>query len=414
MGQVVHPIHSSYGETGECGFEKKWEPSGLLEAANLPTQKDANDNAHRDHTGLVLGLWGTRPDDDMHDWRMRSTTLEVLQEPVVQAGIGAGVTVAVSILCALACGLMPLLCAVCPALAVGAAGAVLDEINSVDASDFEHGEFSGLGHHIDVKGPASLHVFDDRRGKYAPGSGPTGVPDALETLLMVLFDLLGFHVNHTTSQGPKNYEILGGGDAHPDSVNRTTADWETPIAIDAPFTPLDNLGKWGWDGFKAGPSPAATRRFGWPLHALGDATSPMHALGTTGHGHRPYEDVVDDKFHELVGSSDNAVSASTIQTVIQRGLVWRKAIQQWRAQNAQPQDVPIRDLVTAIAVQTRSKGQAVPGLYQPAASLQDQFGSSALAQAFYDTPAIADYQRDTVMDAIALKLAVLVSLGEVL
>jgi hypothetical protein len=140
----------------------------------------------------------------------------------------------------------------------------------------------------------------------------------------------------------------------------------------------------------------------------------MHALGTTGHGHRPYEDVVDDKFHELVGSSDNAVSASTIQTVIQRGLVWRKAIQQWRAQNAQPQDVPIRDLVTAIAVQTRSKGQAVPGLYQPAASLQDQFGSSALAQAFYDTPAIADYQRDTVMDAIALKLAVLVSLGEVL
>jgi hypothetical protein len=237
----------------------------------------------------------------------------------------------------------------------------------------------------------------------------------METLIMALFDLLGFHVNHTTSQGPKNYEILGGGDAHPDSIPRTMADWETPIAIDAPFTPLDNLGKWGWDGFKTGaPSPAATRRFGWPLHAVGDATAPMHALGTTGHGHRPYEDVVDGKFDELVGSNDNAVSAATIQAVVQRGVLWRKAIQQWRAQNGQPQDIPIRDLVTALATQTRAKGQAVPGLYQPAASLEDQFGSSSLAQALYDTPAIESFQRDTVMDAIALKLAVLVSLGEVL
>jgi hypothetical protein len=115
-----------------------------------------------------------------------------------------------------------------------------------------------------------------------------------------------------------------------------------------------------------------------------------------------------------VGSSDNAVSAATIQAVVQRGLVWRKTIQQWRTQNGQPQEIPVRDLVTALATQTHAKGLAVPGLYQPSASLEDQFGSSALAQALYDTPAIAAFQRDTVIDGMALKLAILVSLGEVL
>ena len=214
---------------------------------------------------------------------------------------------------------------------------------------------------------------------------------------MALFDLMGFHVNHTTSQGPKNDEILSGGDMHPDSVPRTMADWETPIAIDLQFTPVDNLAKWGWDGFKvASPGAAGTRRFGWPLHALGDATSPMHTLGTTGHGHRPYEDVVAARFHEFVGSSNNAVSASTIQTVVLRGLQWRKTIQQWRAQNGQPRDIPIRDLVTQIAVQTRQKGAGVPDLYQPAASLEYLLGLKSLANALYDTPVIAAFQRDTV------------------
>jgi hypothetical protein len=79
-----------------------------------------------------------------------------------------------------------------------------------------------------------------------------------------------------------------------------------------------------------------------------------------------------------------------------------------------PKDIPVRDLVTQIAAQTRAKGASVPGLYNSASSLDYQFLSSALALAAYDDPAITAYQRDTVLDAIALKLAVLVSLGEVL
>ena len=412
LGQLVLPAATSYGESADCAIDSAWMPSGALATVNVPLP-DANGNTHRDHTGITLGLWGTKPDDDLQDWRMRSTTLETLQEPVVQVGIGVGVTVAVSLLCALACGLLPFLCAACPILAVGGAGAVIDEINSVDASDFEHPDFTGLGHHIDVK-PGTFGSFDDRRGKFAPGSGPSGNPDEFETLIMALFDLLGFHINHTTSAGPKNYEIPAGGDAHPDSVPRNATDWETPIAIDVEFTPVDNLAKFGWDNFKAeAGTPSGTRRFGWPLHAIGDATSPMHTLGTTGHGHRPYEDVVEAKFDELVGSSSTAASLGTIETVIVRGLQWRKTIQQWRTANSMPQDIPIRDLITQMADQTRLKSGA-PGIFQSPASLEYQFGSESDAKAAYDTPSIAAVQRDTVIDAIALKLAVLVSLGEVL
>jgi hypothetical protein len=412
LGQLVLPAATSYGESADCGVDSAWMPSGALSTVNVPLP-DANGNVHRDHTGLTLGLWGTKPDDDNHDWRMRSTTLETLQEPVVQVGIGAGVTVSVFLLCALACGLLPFLCAACPFLAVGAAGVVIDEINSVDASDFEHSDFTGLGHHIDVK-PGTFGTFDDRRGKFAAGSGPSGNPDELEVLIMALFDFMGFHVNHTTSQGPTRYQILGGADVHPDSVARNASDWETPIAIDVEFTPADNLAKFGWDAFKAeAGTPSGTRRFGWPLHALGDATSPMHTLGTTGHGHRPYEDVVDAKWDELVGTTNLAASLGTIDTVLIRGLQWRKTIQAWRTANALPQDIPIRDLVTLIADQTRVKSNA-PGIFQSPASLEYQFGSEADAKAAYDTPSIAAVQRDTVIDAIALKLAVLVSLGEVL
>jgi hypothetical protein len=412
LGDLVLPVATFHGETGDCAIDSAWLPSGVLATVNVPTA-DANGNVHRDHTGITLGLWGTKPDSDKHDWRMRSTTLETLQEPIVQGTIAAGVTVAVSILCGLVCGLLPFLCPACPVLAVGAAGVVIDEINSVDASDFEHSEFAGLGHHVDVK--AGVHLFDDRRGKFAPASGPSGNPDELETAIMALFDFLGFHVNHTTSNGPKNYEILAGNDAHASSVPRTVADWQTPIAIDLQFTPLDNLAKFGWEGFKNGAgTPAGTRAFGWPLHALGDATSPMHALGTTGHGHRPYEDVVDAKFHELVGTNNTQVSLNTVEIVLLRGLQARKTIQSWRTANGLPKDIPIRDLVTVLAAISRTKANAVPGVFQSAASMEYQFGSESDAKAAYDTPAIAAVQRDTALDAIAVKLAVLVSLAEVL
>ena len=80
---------------------------------------------------MTLGHWAGAPDREFKDWLMRSTTLEVLQNPAVSGTIGVGVTVAVTILCSLGCLLLPFLCPVCPVVAVEAGQTVIDEIASL-------------------------------------------------------------------------------------------------------------------------------------------------------------------------------------------------------------------------------------------------------------------------------------------
>jgi hypothetical protein len=419
MGSLRFPVKVTFGRGAAfCGIDEEWKPSGALATVNVAPM-----NGHRDHTGVTLGYHSAGPDFRLHDWRMRSTTLETLQDPFVAGSIGAGVSALVFALCAIACGIMPILCPACPAIAAGAGGIVIDEIMSLDAAEFEHSDFVGMGHHVDVKpSPPFTSLFDDRRGKFAPEAGPSGSPDTLELMTFVLFDLLGWHVNFDASDGAKNYEIILfpggsggiGGDEHRNSINRGAADWEPETAIHNQFTPVDNMARFGWQGFvnKSDTSEAA-EQLGFSLHALGDASSPMHTVGTAGHGHRPYEDSVDMKYHELVGSESQPQSLATISVVLARAFVWRQAILAWRAQTGHAKDVPLRDLVTQLAMLTRQKAEASPAVWNSAASLEYFFGSESAAKAVYETSAMTALQRDTVVEAIALKLAFLVSTAEV-
>jgi hypothetical protein len=419
MGALRFPVTTTFDHGGIfCGIDENWEPSGALATVNVAV------GGHRDHTGVTLGYHSAGPDFALDDWKMRSTTLETLQDPFVSGSIGAGVSALVLAACAIACGLMPILCAICPAIAAGAGGAVIDAIMSLDAAEFEHSDFVGLGHHVDVKpSPPFASLFDDRRGKFAPEAGPTGSPDTLELMTFVLFDLLGWHVNFDASDGPKNYEVILGGtgsggigaDAHRNSVDRGASDWEPETAVYLQFTPVDNLARFGWEGFTAQPAAtSAAARLGWALHALGDASSPMHTVGTAGHGHRPYEDAVDMKYDELVGSESNSQSLATISLVVARAFTWRQAILAWRSQTGLAKDVPLRDLVTVLAAVTRQKASASPAVWKSAESLEYFFGFEDDAKAAYDTSSMNALQRDTVIDAIAVKLAFLVSTAEVL
>jgi hypothetical protein len=295
---------------------------------------------------------------------------------------------------------------------------------SLDAAEFEHSDFVGLGHHVDVKpSPPFTSLFDDRRGKFAPESGPNGSPDTLELMTFVLFDLLGWHVNFDASDGPKNYEVILGGtgsggigvDAHRNSVDREASDWEPETAIHNQFTPVDNLARFGWEGFVGDPSATlAASRLGFALHALGDASSPMHTVGTAGHGHRPYEDAVDMKYDELVGSESQSASLATISLVVARAFVWRQVILAWRAQTGRPKDVPLRDIVTLLAAITRQRANAEPSVWKSAESLEYFFGFEDEAKAAYDTTTMTALQRETVIDSIAVTLAFLVSTAEVI
>jgi hypothetical protein len=414
MDKVRLPVTISYAHgASACAIDENWAPSGVLATVNpggLTT---------RDHTGVTLGYWAAAPDQELKDWVLSSTTLEAIQNPAVVGAIATGATVTVAALCALACGFFPIACLLCPAVAVGAGAATIDEITSIDSDSLESDKYVGFGHFIDMKPvPAGLSVFDTKPGKFMERAGPAGAPDTTEQLVMALFDLGGVHVNHTESLAPKNYEILLGAsgaigsDFHRNTTHRDQSQWETPTAPHLQLAAVDNLGMFGYDEAKAqkGTSKEAYR-IGWPLHAIGDAAVPMHAVGASGYGHRPYEDCVDMVWDSLVGSEDIATSLETITQVVQRAFGWRKFIKDWRSLHGTT-EVPVRDLVTAIAAKTRQKGAASPFVFQPTQSLLYVVNQNA-ATAAYDNPAMAAVQRDLVIEAIAAELAFLVSVTEV-
>jgi hypothetical protein len=393
-----------------CGFDASWTPSGILADVNPATVNSG------DHTGVTLGYWTSSPDNLAQDWVFRSTTLETLQNPAVAAAIGAGTSALISVACAIACGLMPFLCPLCPAIALGGGIAVIDEITSVDADHIQDADlFSGLGHFVDMK-QSPANAFDEKPGKLDERAGLTGQPDSMELMLTAAFDLGGLHVNFSSSDGPHNYEILSGADFHTDSVPRVAPDWETETGAHIFYTPVDNLAKFGWDKFVADKDLLFTTEtahdLAWPLHAIGDATVPMHVLGTSGDGHRPYEDLVEMKWDELVKSSNKSQSLSTITGVVTRAPAWRNLILSWRAAHNNSPDVPIRDLVTAVAAQTLAKAKATPNIFKSGASVDYFLGSKSSAEAQYDNAAMAAIQRDLIIDAIAATLAFLTSTAE--
>lgn len=413
MSEVWMPITVHYGHgAASCAIDENWVPSGELSSVN------PGGFLGRDHTGVILGYWAAAPDKETKDWVLRSTTLEVLQNPAVVSGLGLGATVTVSAVCALICGFFPVSCALCPAVGVGAGAAVVDEITSIDADSLESEDFVGFGHFIDMKPNApGLSFFDEKPAKLIERAGPDGLPDATELLVTALFDLGGLHVNHSESLAPKNYEIvLGAGpigaDFHPNTVPRAPSQWEGPTAAHLQLTAVDNLGSFGYGEARSLRGTAQEAyRLGWPLHALGDASVPMHAVGASGYGHRPYEDAVDMVFDALVGSNSTGMSVETVRQVLERALVWRQLIRDWRALHDST-EVPIRDLVTAVAETTRQRSMAQPEVFKPDASLRYILDQDA-AIAAYDNPAMAAFQRDLLIEGIAAELAFLISYTEV-
>jgi hypothetical protein len=414
MGDVRLPVGIHYGHgVTICAIDATYAPSGLLASVN------PGGFTGRDHTGVTLGYWAAAPDKETKDWVLRSTTLETLQNPIILSQIAAATSVAVTSVCLLACGLFPPACAACPFLGVGAGGIVIDEITSIDADSLESEDYVGFGHFVDMKPtPAFPPSSDEKPAKLMERAGPTGTTDLTEDLVILLFDLGGIHVNHAESQAPKHYEIvLGasgaiGDDFHRNSTTRSPAEWETATIPHLQLSAVDNLGMFGYQEAKANRgTPLEAKRIGWPLHALGDASVPMHAVGASGYGHRPYEDSVDMVYDSLVGSGSVAASAPVIGEVVKRAFKWRKFIQKWRADHATT-EVPVRDLITAVADVARSKASAQPTVFKPLQSVI-YIADQDAAIAAYDNATMAAIQRDLLLEGIAAEVAFLMAVTEV-
>jgi hypothetical protein len=403
MADVTLAVTVNYGhQASGCEVDLLYAPPGPFGGVN-PAVSVAGGPPLRDLTGITFGHWAAAPDRATKDWILHSTTLEALTQPGAIAAAAVGTTIAVSSVCLLACGLFPPACAACGILAVGAGGAVIDQLTSLDATALEHADFVGFGHFIDMKplAPGAMPP-DIQPGKHMPTAGPAGQPDAVEELVIALFDIAGMHLNYGASGGPKDYQITAA-DGHTPSIPRTAADWEVPNLTQLVFTPVDNLGAAGYavaSGARGNPREA--RNMGWPLHALGDASVPMHGVGASGYGHRPYEDSVDLAFPELAGNDPSVAIALVLATAR-----WYRFVRDRQAALATA-EVPVRDLVTAVATTTGATAAANPQLFQSDLSVAYLIDEDA-AIAAYGTTAFKALQRDTMFEGVGASAAFLLA-----
>jgi hypothetical protein len=237
---------------------------------------------------------------------------------------------------------------------------------------------------------------------------------------MLVADAAGMTVHYEPSLGPKRYEIAGAGDFHADSVHRDEDDWEFLSFPHTPFTPLDNLASHGWTTFRDDPRHVV-RPLGWALHAFGDAIVPMHATGTFGWGHRPYEDAFENRLPAYLHTTDRGAAASQAASIARRAVGWRKAIADWRAAHPQrASDIPVRDLVTRLATWTLQRVQGPGMLTWPFnAAMSSSYVVPGPTKAgsifFYESAAGADLvNEDLLEEGIAAELAFLAAVAEAL
>lgn len=439
MSQVAFAVTSDFMQVnGDCNIDGTWQPGGGgIYLASNPS------GPMQDRTGNVLGFWAQHPDEKIDDWHLYSPAGGTLNavKTMTEAGLAAGATALVSLGCSVAC-MIPFACLFCITKTSEAADSVVTAVDHLpDFTDWADLQFTGMGHHVDMK-PflPGIPKFDDNHGFYTDDPGPFHTRDSMEALLTASSDLLGLRVKFDPSLGPKNYqtELAAPGDFDPNSVLRSLNDWEAQTWPHTQFTPVDNLALFGWQQFEAmagagsfaapGVSmmrSVATQHLGWPLHAIGDATVPMHVTNTAGWGHRPYEDAVAHMLlpqangdTPLLSENDPNMQAANVDVILKRALVFRKMISDWRAAHpAMVHEVPVRDLVTAVGSSTFQKSIAqANSIFDSGVSLLYMVDSNAATSAYDNpnNPAIRNISLDLMLDGIAAEIAFLTSAMEVL
>jgi len=438
MGNVRYPISTSYISGNDCGIDVSWMPGPFYNEVN------SGGLTSRDHTGVVLGFWTQAVDDELNDFHMwirpsNILFLSVVKEYLEKAlGVTLG-TVWITVKCFTSCAASALTagivgdCKKCLDDAIKEAkSASHDVVTEIDGlapgfGDITGSLYVGMGHHVNVSQAANSIVsdlkgnynhYDDQPGMLTENAGPNGLPGNIEVLSMAGADLIGMSVHYDLSLGPKRYEVTEGNDFHPNSIDRSDDDWQYLSWPHIPFTPLDNLAWFGWKQFRDNPQSNA-KYLGWPLHAIGDATVPMHVTGTFAHGHRPYEDAIENQRQELLyGDGSSALVRRRLRLIMSQALLWRKFILNWRAKHpANGADVPIRDLVTQLAQQTLSKVNQ-PNLITAGWPFNDLASTTylldkGLATGFYEAfPGVTNINQELLENGVAAEIAFLTSAAE--
>ena len=418
LGNVPYsPVWDFDGNDG-CGVDQGWKPS----LANIGAE---------DYAGAVLGLWAASIDrgfGDTHLW-YRPTNfvgLGKVRDILNDAGdIGLGLAL-VPIVCLADCIFGS--CDDCDkhARKIAADANPTDEIDGwiPGIGDISNGDYVGVWHFIDMK-PNAANEFDDRQGKLFDEAGIPNAPmDAVELVLMAYFDVSGLSVNYDKSDGVGRYTANHADDSMSQTIRRDQSQWQFMSIAHVPFEPVDNLAYYGWTQFRDS-NQHAVRSLAWPLHALGDATVPMHVTGTSGWGHKPFEDSQVDLWPKIwnlqTGAADaNEAQRIAVNRVMLRAFEWSKIIDAWRAEHGGTKDIPVRRLVTEVAANTYAysiaKHQETLGAwpFSSTASTEYLLFPSKTANEYGAIPGAADLVRPLFEDGLGAIIALLVAAGDYL
>jgi len=412
---VRYPIALDYESGNDCGIQLKWSPGTAYQYFNK-----------NDYSGTVLGYWAQYPDSLLDDFHVgvKPTSaggMSAINEGLALAGAVPAATVWVPVKCAWKClkslaTFSPSDCGDCCKDAINTgANTARDIVSGAESiipivGDIKNDAIVGMSHHINV--PLDNTDYDDLSGLLISRAGPLGVPGALEAAAIALADATGATVRYDDSAAPKNYEVQNAQDGSPNSRHRNAGDWEFLPFVHTPMPPVDNLGWYGLQKFGAQPGPN-TKFLGFALHAIGDATVPMHVAGAFGWGHRPYEDAVSALHHDLL-AADRQTEPHRVNTILlPRSEAYYKIISDWRT--AHPENatgVPLRALVTAVAKTSWSVAKSDPSLFNDALSVA--YLSPAQDAAILAYTLKKPVMQQLVDEAVAASIAFLVATGEVL
>ncbi len=409
MGTVTHAVDPTYSHASwDCGVRANWTPGGIFNKSNPTDQMDAT---KRDFTGTVLGFWSANVDsefDDTHLWFRPTNSLgQGALHKFVNESVGVGLAVVFA----------PFVClfdlfAGHPETCLGDSKDLGDKANVVGTlegllpgfGDLSGDTWTGSWHHIKVIGPSS-NSFDDREGLLIEEAGPFVVPDPVDLAIMIGTDTAGISVNFDKSNGPKRYQIANGGDSQPDTVFRGKGEWQSPAYAHTAFEPVDNLGLFGWKKFRS-EAGHPVNGLGWPLHAIGDATVPMHVAATPAWGHRPFEDAQEKLWPELrLAAAPDGIQQRELQLLLTKAFEWRKFILAFRL--AHPGDatqIPVREMITKLAQNTGAFALAQPPAqlwpFNPGASLVYLTAPMAATESYIVKPNAAALYRPVVEDGV--------------
>jgi hypothetical protein len=178
--------------------------------------------------------------------------------------------------------------------------------------------------------------------------------DALDLVLMAVFDATGLSVNYDESDGVHQYQVRSPADGLPATRMRDKSQWQFTTVAHTAFEPVDNLAEYGWRRYFDLPAHQISD-LAWPLHAIGDATVPMHVVATSAWGHRPYEDSQESIWTAVrLQDASEREQMLFIARVMQRAFFWNNRIEAWRAAHGNSQDVPVRAIVSELAANTHA------------------------------------------------------------